>query len=146
MGHLNFVKSWEDREISSYDLIITMTKDLQHQLSILKPNEHCMGTDDIHEKLKPFPEWELTKTNIDTITKTFTFKNYLDGLKLLNAIAKKADELNHHPDLHLGFKKLTVSWSTHDVGGLHNNDFICADLCDQLYAEQKSAEHEIIKD
>jgi 4a-hydroxytetrahydrobiopterin dehydratase len=141
MGHLIFIKPEQDRGQPSHVLIITMTKNFQHQLSLLKPDEYCMGTDDVLERLKTLTEWELFKTNDDAIRKTFTFQNYLDGLTFLNVIAKKADELNHHPDLCLGFKKLTVTWSTHDIGGLHDNDFICADMCDQFYSEHlKSAQ------
>lgn len=60
------------------------------------------------------------------ISKTFTFKNFYETMALVNAIAFMAHRENHHPDLEVGYNKCHVRYSSHEVGGLSENDFICA--------------------
>src|SRR5262245_51747478 len=73
--------------------------------------------------LPQVPGWERRDS---TLVKTFSFDSYEAGLKFLNAVAGIAQSENHHPDLLLLYKKVTVTFSTHSVGGLSMNDFICA--------------------
>jgi 4a-hydroxytetrahydrobiopterin dehydratase len=47
-------------------------------------------------------------------------------LLFVNTVAGLAERENHHPDLEVGYGRVKVSYSTHDVGGLSRNDFICA--------------------
>jgi 4a-hydroxytetrahydrobiopterin dehydratase len=70
----------------------------------------------------------------DEIRKTFNFKNYYETISFVNAIAFIANREDHHPDLEVGYNKLTVRFSTHSVGGLSINDFICAAKIDALAA------------
>jgi 4a-hydroxytetrahydrobiopterin dehydratase len=60
------------------------------------------------------------------ISKTYSFKNYYETMGFVNAIAYIANKQDHHPDLEVGYNKCTVKFSTHSVGGLSENDFICA--------------------
>jgi 4a-hydroxytetrahydrobiopterin dehydratase len=60
------------------------------------------------------------------IVKTFGFKNYYETMAFVNAVAFIAHREDHHPDLEVGYKTCKVTYSTHDVGGLSENDFICA--------------------
>lgn len=105
------------------------------QLKPILSSELAMNEQACLKKLKTPWELKVNESNEFEIFRTFSLPSYIQALELLTDIAKNADEINHHPDLTLGFKKLTVSWSTHDIGGLHDNDFICADMCDLLYAE-----------
>ena len=66
------------------------------------------------------------------ITKTFAFKTYKDGVVFASAVGFVADKLNHHPDILIGYAKVTVSMNTHDVGGLSPYDFELARLVDAL--------------
>ena len=60
------------------------------------------------------------------IEKAFSFPDFLSALAFVNAIAGIAEEQGHHPDLYLGWGKVSVSLTTHDVGGLSRADFVLA--------------------
>ena len=60
------------------------------------------------------------------IRKTFKFKNYYETMAFVNAAAWVSHREDHHPDLEVGYNQCVVGYSTHSVGGLSENDFICA--------------------
>lgn len=66
------------------------------------------------------------------IVKTFQFKNYYETMAFVNATAWVSHRENHHPDLEVGYRQCRVRYSTHAVGGLSENDFICAAKIDRL--------------
>ena len=66
------------------------------------------------------------------ISRTFRFKNYYQTLAFVNALAWIAHGEDHHPDLEVGYNRCLVRYSTHAVGGLSENDFICAARVDAL--------------
>ncbi|HWA83960.1 MAG TPA: 4a-hydroxytetrahydrobiopterin dehydratase [Fimbriimonadaceae bacterium] len=68
----------------------------------------------------------------DKIAKTYAFKTYKDGVVFAAAAGHVADRLNHHPDLLVGYAKVTVSVNTHDVGGISPYDFELARRIDAL--------------
>ena len=68
----------------------------------------------------------------NTITKTFEFNPYLDGIDFVNEVANLAEQENHHPDIEIVYCKVTISLTTHDVGGLTDKDYKLAKLIDDL--------------
>ena len=68
------------------------------------------------------------------IRRTFKFKNYYQSMAFVNAVAWIAHGEDHHPDMTVGYNKVTVAFSTHSVGGLSENDFISAAKVDTLGA------------
>ena len=68
----------------------------------------------------------------DEITKSFSFKNFHETMSFVNAVAYIANQLDHHPDMEVGYNKLTIRFSTHSVGGLSENDFAAASRIDGL--------------
>lgn len=66
------------------------------------------------------------------LSKAFDFKAYKDGVVFASAVGFVADKLNHHPDIHIGYAKVSVSVNTHDVGGLSPYDFELARRIDAL--------------
>ena len=68
------------------------------------------------------------------ITKTCRFKNYYETMAFVNATAWISHREDHHPDLAVGYNQCTVSYTTHAIGGLSENDFICAAKVDALLA------------
>jgi len=68
------------------------------------------------------------------IRRTFAFKNYYQSMAFVNAVAWIAHGEDHHPDMAVGYNKVTVVLSTHSVGGLSENDFISAAKIDALGA------------
>ena len=67
------------------------------------------------------------------VTKTFRFKNYHETMAFVNASAWISHREDHHPDIALGYNQCTVRYMTHVVGGLSDNDFICAAKIDALF-------------
>ena len=71
------------------------------------------------------PQWQLNSEK-QTISFNYTFKNYYQTMAFVNVIAQIAHQQNHHPDLLVSYNRCLVTYSTHSVGGLSINDFICA--------------------
>lgn len=66
------------------------------------------------------------------IRKTYTFKNYYQTMAFVNAAAYVAHREDHHPEMLVGYTACTVTYTTHAIGGLSENDFICAAKLDAL--------------
>lgn len=81
--------------------------------------------------LQQLNEWEINTASTE-IFKTFNFKNYYQVIAFVNAIAFVAHQEKHHPDLEVHYNKVVARYSTHAIGGLSENDFICASKIDQL--------------
>lgn len=79
--------------------------------------------------------WKANESTTE-IEKTFRFKNYYRTMAFVNAVAWVAHQEDHHPLLEVGYNYCTVRYSTHSVGGLSKNDFICAAKLDALVASQ----------
>jgi 4a-hydroxytetrahydrobiopterin dehydratase len=62
----------------------------------------------------------------------FEFKNYYRTTAFVNAVAWIAHREDHHPDVEFGYKNCRVHYTTHAIGGLSENDFICAAKIDRL--------------
>ena len=60
------------------------------------------------------------------ISKDYAFPDFYETIAFVNAVAYIANQEDHHPDLAVSYSKCNVSFSTHDAGGLTENDFICA--------------------
>lgn len=76
------------------------------------------------------PEWETVGNS--KIRRLFAWNSFKEAMFFLNAIAYLAEQENHHPDLTVSYKRVTVELTTHDVGGLSLNDFILAAKIDKL--------------
>lgn len=67
-----------------------------------------------------------------TLVAEFDFKNYYETTAFVNAVVWIAHHEDHHPDIEFGYKKAVIRYSTHAIGGLSDNDFICAAKIDAL--------------
>jgi 4a-hydroxytetrahydrobiopterin dehydratase len=77
------------------------------------------------------PRWKLLE-GAKKLEAVFEFKNYFRTLAFVNAAAYIAINEDHHPDVAFGYKTATITFWTHNVGGLSENDFICAAKVDAL--------------
>ena len=76
--------------------------------------------------------------------RTFQFGNFVTAVAFINAIARLAESEGHHPDLNLhSYKHVTVTLSTHAIGGLSENDFILAAKIDELPEGKKASATEL---
>ena len=84
---------------------------------------------EIVRMLEALNGWELAGKEI---TKVFLFKNYYETMAFVNATAWISHREDHHPDLEVGYNQCRIRYSTHAIGGLSENDFICAAKIDSL--------------
>lgn len=78
------------------------------------------------------PGWTYNNTE-KRLEKTFGFKGYFRTMAFVNAIAWMAQHENHHPDLIVSYNQCVVHFTTHAIGGLSENDFICAAKVEAIF-------------
>ena len=71
----------------------------------------------------------------DVITKTFQFREFLAGIDFVNAVAKAAEAVDHHPDVDIRYTKIICSLSTHSAGGITQKDLDLAKQIDRVQEE-----------
>jgi 4a-hydroxytetrahydrobiopterin dehydratase len=94
-----------------------------------------VGPDEAKSQLESLPGWRISHTG-KRIRKDWTVKNFMAGLDFFNRVGQLAESENHHPDLHLeGYRKVWIELSSHELGGLSENDFILAAKINELSVE-----------
>jgi 4a-hydroxytetrahydrobiopterin dehydratase len=91
-----------------------------------------MKPQEVQLQLKSVPRW--TKRG-KTLSRTYQFKEFMDGLQFVTRIGKRAEKSQHHPDIDIRFNKVTLILTTHDEGGITEKDFAMARLCDDAFAK-----------
>jgi len=86
--------------------------------------------EEVGQHLARLPGWAVERGKL---TKTFSFANHYESGAFANAVVWISHRQDHHPDINLGYSKVTVSYSTHTVNGLSVNDFICAARVEALF-------------
>ena len=90
--------------------------------------------EEIDQSLAQVPGWQVsTQEDIPRLIRQFKFKNFAQALAFANQVGELAEQQDHHPAILVEWGRVTVSWWTHIIGGLHLNDFISAAKTDQLY-------------
>lgn len=102
----------------------------------LKGIEHRLPAAAVTEAQRGLPGWELVEDG-QALSKTFGFADYYRTLAFVNALAYVAHREDHHPDLGVHYNRCVVRYSTHDCGGITENDLICAAKAERLYAEAR---------
>lgn len=87
--------------------------------------------DNVTEYLAEIPAWNVSSDS-KSILRKFEFKNFKQTMFFINAAAYICEQQGHHPDAKFGFNYCEILFTTHDVGGLSINDFICAAKVDSL--------------
>ena len=77
--------------------------------------------------------WSLSK-DFTSLHRALKFDDFYRTMSFVNALAHVANVEDHHPDLEIGYGYCRITYSTHAIGGLSQNDFICAAKIDQLSA------------
>ena len=75
--------------------------------------------------------WQLAP-DAKSLKRAYKFKDYYRTMSFVNALAHIANIEDHHPDLEVGYDYCRVTFATHSIGGLSENDFICAAKVDRL--------------
>ncbi len=88
---------------------------------------------EIAEYLPQIPAWQIVEQDgIPRLTRVFTFPDFASALAFTNRVGALAEQEGHHPALLTEWGRVTVTWWTHKIRGLHRNDFIAAAKTDLL--------------
>jgi 4a-hydroxytetrahydrobiopterin dehydratase len=79
-------------------------------------------------------DWQISADG-KSLTRAFRFVDFYRSMSFVNALAHIANIEDHHPDLEVGYGYCRVRYSTHSIGGLSDNDFICAAKIDLIDAK-----------
>jgi 4a-hydroxytetrahydrobiopterin dehydratase len=90
---------------------------------------------EVARRLKRLGGW---KHEPGFITKTFEFEEFMDGIAFLNAVAKIAEEEEHHPDIRVRYTSVKLSLQTHSEGGVTELDFRLAGRIESLAKRRRS--------
>ena len=96
-----------------------------------RPGAPRLAADELAAQLSILDGWVLAG---DRIEKTFRFADYHHTMAFVNALAWVAHREDHHPDLSVHYNRCVVAFSTHDAGGVTQNDVICAAKAERLFA------------
>ena len=88
---------------------------------------------EIQNLLPKVHNWELVKSNgINRLSRTYKFHNFVEAISFTNKVAEISEQEDHHPAILTEWGKVTVTWWTHKIKGIHANDFIMAAKTDKL--------------
>ena len=96
----------------------------------------------IEEYLEEVVGWELKENKL--IFKTFGFKNFKEAIDFVNQVATIAEQEQHHPDIHIRYRKVTLEFTTHAIHGLSENDFIMASKIDAMHDWKEKVEKIVV--
>ena len=94
-----------------------------------------LSDDKIAERISEYTGWKVEK---NALVKTYTMKSFPDAIAFVTRLAFDAEAADHHPDLHVNYKKVTVTWSTHSEGGVTAKDFAGVKQSEMIAARSTS--------
>ncbi len=98
--------------------------------------EPALTDEEIAGLMPQVPGWKLIEIDgIRRLERVFEVKNFVQALELTNRVGALAEAEDHHPAVLTEWGRVTVTWWTHKIKGLHRNDFIMAAKTDQLIEE-----------
>jgi len=100
-----------------------------------RKGEPTLTDSEIAELRPQVSQWQVVEIDsIKRLERVFKFENFAQALAFTNKVGEIAEAEGHHPVLLTEWGRVTVTWWTHKIKGLHRNDFIMAAKTDQLYA------------
>ena len=105
----------------------------QQQCQACHANAPQIEQNELAELIKLIPDWSsVVRDGVMQLEREFKFTNFKKALAFTNKVGEMAEQQGHHPALLTEWGKVTVTWWSHSIKGLHQNDFICAAKTDQL--------------
>lgn len=98
-----------------------------------------LATDVVNSLLQQLhDDWQVQEQPAE-IRRSYKFKNYYQTMAFVNALAWIAHQEDHHPDIEVSYNRCVVHLCTHSIGGISENDFICAAKIDALLITNATA-------
>ena len=99
-----------------------------------RPDASKATYDEISSFLSSYPDWTLmTVEGVQQLQRIYTFDSFQAALVFTNAVGAIAEDEGHHPAILTEWGKVTVTWWSHKIKGLHVNDFIMCAKCDSAH-------------
>ncbi len=106
----------------------------QLKCTACRGDEPPVSDEEIPPLHQQVPDWRIVERDgIKRLERVFKFKNFAQALHFTNQVGSLAEEEGHHPTILTEWGRVTVTWWTHKIKGLHQNDFIMAAKTDRLY-------------
>ena len=86
-----------------------------------------LGPDEIERRLKSLDGWRVQG---DTLTKQFTFGGFPEAVAFVNRLVPGAEAADHHPDITINYRRVTLNYATHSEGGITEKDFAGAQMAE----------------
>lgn len=94
-----------------------------------------ISEDELRLLMPAIPDWQVVVVDgVKQLTREFSFKNFAQAMVFSNRVGDLAEAENHHPAILTEWGKVTITWWTHTIRGLHKNDLILAARTDLVYA------------
>ena len=95
-----------------------------------------VSDEDLKLLMPDIPDWSVIVVDgVMQLSREFDFRNFEQAMAFSNRVGEIAEAENHHPAILTEWGKVTVTWWTHKIGGLHKNDLIMAARTDAVYAD-----------
>ena len=111
-------------------------------------DEHCVTTTKLSRRvseveraglLAALPQWRVIEVDgIERLERRYSLPDFASALEFTNHVGALAEHEDHHPAIVTEWGRVTVSWWTHTVRGLHRNDFVMAAQTDRIYTRASS--------
>lgn len=88
-----------------------------------------LSAEEVIQRMTRLPDWKNQGTFLE---RTFVFTDFLGAVEFVNRLKVPAEDLQHHPDIHWVYNRLTIRLNTHDTGGITDLDFELAFRLDAL--------------
>lgn len=99
-----------------------------------RPDAPKVTDQELPSLLSEVPNWQTeNRQGVLQLERQYNFKNFIEALGFANRVGELAEQANHHPAILVEWGKVTITWWTHKIGGLHRNDFIMAARTDLLF-------------
>jgi 4a-hydroxytetrahydrobiopterin dehydratase len=121
------------RNIQAYMGVERMSELSEMKCTACRGDEPTLTDAEVAELRPQVPEWHVVqREGIKCLERVFRFRNFAEALAFTNRVGEQSEEEGHHPALLTEWGRVTVTWWTHKIGGLHRNDFIMAAITDEL--------------
>ena len=94
-----------------------------------------ISEDELRLLMPAIPDWQVVVVDgVMQLTRDFSFRNFAQAMAFSNRVGDIAEAEDHHPAILTEWGKVTITWWSHKIRGLHKNDLIMAARTDQVYA------------
>ena len=111
-----------------------MTELSKQSCEACKADAPLISDEELKQLMPRIPDWEIIVVdNIMRLKREFKFKDFVSAMDFSNRVGEIAEEADHHPAILTEWGKVTVTWWSHKIKGLHKNDLIMAARTDEAY-------------